>query len=145
MFIFSSNSAKYVFEYRPSKPYRVTYSEKLLISPSIMRSGLERASGETLFVDYTIGGISAELRDLLLSYTVPEEDIGKVNYVLGGISVELRDILINYVGPDADTGLVDYTIGGVSAELKDVLITHTTEVDKVDYVFGNISGVIENV
>ena len=116
MFIFNSNAAKYTFEYKLSKPYRVTYSEKLLILPSIMRSSLEQASGEMLMVDYALGGISAELRDLLINYTPPESDID----------------------------LVDYTIGGFSVELKDVLITHESDLDKVDYVIGNISGVIEN-
>lgn len=141
MFIFSSNSTKYTFEYKLSKPYRVNYQDRLKISPSVVKSSIERAAGEMISVDYAISGISAELRDLLLVYQDPTPDL--INYSIGGLSAELRDILINY--QESSPELVDYTIGNLSGELKDVLIIHEIETDNLNYVFGNISGVIENV
>ena len=147
MFIFSSNSTKYTFEYKLSKPYRVNYQDGLKISPSVMELSIDKTAPRrisadyALSVDYAISGISAELRDLLLVYQDPTPDL--INYSIGGLSAELRDILINY--QESSPELVDYTIGSLSGELKDVLIIHEIETDNLNYVFGNISGVIENV
>ena len=117
MFIFSSNSVKYSFEYKLSKIYRVTHSEVLSISPKIVRAGKDIAAGETEIISHGISNFSGELRDLLLQYK-----------------------------PDSgDPDLIHASLGNVSGVLIEALISHVVETDTIHGSLENITGVLENV
>lgn len=98
MFIFSSNSARYVFEYRLSKPYRVEYKEGIRISPTILnidhyRSIINNHSAfprESFSTGVSLTGI--RLRELLLEYRRFQENVGTGVSVTG---VRIKDTLVN--------------------------------------------------
>lgn len=98
MFIFSSNSARYVFEYKISRPYRVDHKEKVDISPSILsvehyQSIVNNRSafpGESFSTGVSLTGI--RLRELLLEYRRFQENVGTGVSVTG---VRIKDTLIN--------------------------------------------------
>ena len=143
MFIFSSNSARYVFDYKLSKPYRVNYTESVIISPSILTLSKETAKGEAITIGHNIGGFSVELRDLLIAYL--HSDPVVINHNIGGFSVELRDLLIAYRPDENAPDLINGSLGNISGTLYNALITHTAETDVIHGSIENITGVLENV
>ena len=143
MFIFSSNSVKYSFEYKLSKIYRVTHSEVLSISPKIVRAGKDIAAGETEIISHGISNFSGELRDLLLQYSHEEPMV--LSHGISNFSGELRDLLLQYKPDSGDPDLIHASLGNVSGVLIEALISHVVETDTIHGSLENITGVLENV
>ena len=143
MFIFSSNSAKYSFEYKVSKPYRVDYHDKILLTPSILMISKDLPISGNFTLNSALKNISVELKDLLLSYSESESHV--LNSAITNVTVSLRDLLMTYSPPAEETDVVNAEIGSLAGELKDVLITHTIEMDVTAASISGISGVLENV
>ena len=97
MFIFSSNASRYTFEYRPSKPYRIEYKEKLGITPSVFKTELYR-SIQNFSSDYINDGVVVglavsdfTLRDLTVSQLA--QDTTEVNIAVADFS--LKDLVVS--------------------------------------------------
>ena len=146
MFIFSSNSAKYSFEYKVSKLYRMDYSESIQITPMVVSISTKMSASKLLDTVMTsVGNFTIGIETLLKEYK-NDHSIEFLTTNIGITGIEIRELLQRY---DASAvGSPDYvntTISNFTISISDLLISHTLPTDTMTTSISNIEGILENV